>query len=189
MRENSFHTLKDEDIIRKIREEENPHWYALLYTRYQRKVSDKCYSMLKERKLAEEVAKDVLSRAFEKLASFKGNSSFSSWLYSITYNHCIDYLRTKKKLHYPKWIEQNEIPEIIDEDDDNLPEISLTMLEKALENIHPEEKALLMMRYEYNLNYKQISAALRITESAAKMRMKRAKARMLYLMKKMEKTL
>jgi RNA polymerase sigma-70 factor (ECF subfamily) len=52
--------------------------------------------------------------------------------------------------------------------------------------IHPEEKALLLMRYEYNLPFKQIGMSLRISESAAKMRIKRAKARVLYHFKNME---
>jgi RNA polymerase sigma-70 factor (ECF subfamily) len=142
--------------------------------------------MLKDKHLAEESARDVLSKSFEKLSKFKGQSTFSSWLYSITYNHCIDYMRLKKRLHYPDWNKKHDIPEIIDDSDDDFPEVSYAHLTKVLEMIHPEEKALLLMRYEYNLPFKQIGMSLRISESAAKMRIKRAKARVLYYFKNIE---
>jgi RNA polymerase sigma-70 factor (ECF subfamily) len=107
-------------------------------------VLDKCYSLLKDRNLAEEFTEDIFSKVFEKLNGFKNNSAFSSWLYSITYNHCIDYLREKKKLHYPEWNSQNEMPEIIDDNNDDTPIINYDDLLKIMEMIHPEEKALLM---------------------------------------------
>jgi RNA polymerase sigma-70 factor (ECF subfamily) len=144
-------------------------------------VHDKCYSLLKNATLAEEFANDVLSKAFEKLDSFKGKSSFSSWLFSITYNMVIDYLRKKKQLHYPNWNRENDLPEIIDESDADLQEISYDNLLQVFEKIHPEEKVLLMMKYQDLLSLKEIANALSISEDAVKMRLKRARARVVYL--------
>jgi len=53
-----------------------------------------------------------------------------------------------------------------------------------LDLVHPEEKALLIMKYQDNISLKQISESLRISEDAAKMRLKRARTRVLYLYKK-----
>ena len=176
-------TLSDEEIIHEILQNGRHHLYEELYTRYYKKVLDKSYSFLKNRQLAEEVTSDILSKAYEKLAGFKETSSFSSWLFSITYNHCIDYLRYKKKLHYPEWNQANVIPEIIDETEEDLTELNYANLMTIMEKIHPEEKAMLQMKYQDNLSIKDISNALRVSESAAKMRLKRAKARVLYLYK------
>jgi RNA polymerase sigma factor (sigma-70 family) len=175
--------LSDEIIISQIVNNGHHHLFEELYTRYFKKVMDKSYSFLKNRQLAEEAASDVLSKAYEKLSGFKSNSSFSSWLYSITYNHCIDYLRLQKKLHYPEWNQANIIPEIIDETEEDLTELNYNNLIKILELIHPEEKAMIQMKYQDNLSIKEIGNALRVSESAAKMRLKRAKARVLYLYK------
>ena len=180
MRSNHHLTLKDEEIIAKIRKENNPQLFETLYTRYYRRVMDKSYSLLKDKALAEDATRDILSKAFEKLDQYKGQSTFSSWLYSITYNHCIDFLRLKKRLHYPEWNKNHDIPEIVDDAEEEFPDISYDHLEMILEMIHPEEKTLLLMRYEHNLSFKQIGMSLRISESAAKMRIKRAKARVLY---------
>lgn len=157
--------------------------FEVLYNRYYTKVLDKCYSFVKNKQQAEELTEDIFSKVFEKLPSYKQLSSFSSWLYSITYNHCIDYLREKKKLHYPNWDRENELPEIIDDTDDIIEEINYDNLLTVLELIHPEEKALLLMKYQDELSMKQIGVALRISEDAAKMRLKRARARVLYLYK------
>jgi RNA polymerase sigma factor (sigma-70 family) len=114
------------------------------------------------------------------LPAFKQKSSFSTWLYSITYNHCIDYLREKKKLHYPNWNKEHEMGSIPDEEE-QLTDINYDNLVTVMELIHPEEKALLLMKYMDNLSLKQISESLRISENATKMRLKRAKTRLLYL--------
>lgn len=173
--------LSDADIVGKLKTGDSTKYFELLYNRYYKKVLDKCYSLVKSRNTAEELTEDVFSKVYEKIASFKQLSSFSSWLYSITYNHCIDYLREKKKLHYPNWSRENEIPEITDETEETIEDIDYEKVMKILELIHPEEKALLLMKYYDNLSIKQIGTALRISEDAAKMRLKRARTRVLYL--------
>jgi RNA polymerase sigma factor (sigma-70 family) len=173
--------LRDEEIILKIRDEGSSRPFEVLYNRYYPKVLDKCYSLVKHRSTAEELAEDIFSKVFEKLPSFKHQSSFSSWLYAITYNHCIDYLREKKKLHYPNWNSEHEMPDIIDDPEEIIGEINYDNLLVILDLIHPEEKALILMKYMDDLSMKQIGAALRISEDAAKMRLKRARTRILYL--------
>ncbi len=177
----SVFQLKDDEIIHKIRHENSSKYFEVLYNRYHSRVLDKCYSFVKNRQIAEELAEDVFSKVFEKLTSFKQLSSFSSWLYSVTYNHCIDYLREKKKLHYPNWSRENELPEIFEDTEEIVEDINYENLLAIMEIIHPEEKALLLMKYKDELSMKQIAVALRISEDAAKMRLKRARTRVLYL--------
>jgi RNA polymerase sigma-70 factor (ECF subfamily) len=181
MRYEQYKDLRDEEIIQLIVSEEQKELYALLYNRYQVKVQDKCYSLLRDRDLAEEAKQNILEKTYEKLDSFKGKSTFSSWLYSITYNYCIDYLRNKKKMSYPEWNRQQEIPEIIEQTDEEEDVIDSDKLNAIMDRIHPEEKALLMMKYHDDISISGIAKALRLTESATKMRIKRARARVLYL--------
>ena len=171
----------DEEIVLLIINSGNKELYELLYHRYFKKVRDKCFSFLKDSNLSEEFANDILTKAYEKIHGFKGNSSFSSWLYSITYNYCIDYLRAKKKLHYPEWNSSNEIPEIIDESETDFEEASYENLLTIFELIHPEEKVLLLMKYQDNLPIKSIAKTLRISDDAVKMRLKRARSRVIYM--------
>jgi len=174
----------DEEIVQLIIHSGDKELFELLYSRYFKKVRDKSFSFIKDSKLSEEFANDILTKAYEKIHGFKGNSSFSSWLYSITYNYCIDYLRVKKKLHYPEWNSSNEIPEIIDESETDFEETNYENLLVILELIHPEEKVILLMKYQDNLPIKEIAKTLRISEDAVKMRLKRARTRVIYLYNK-----
>ncbi len=184
-----YKLISDEEVVKIIVVEKNNDLFEVLYHRYYRKVLDKSYSLLKNKELAIEATQNIFSRAFEKLAGFKGNASFSSWLYSIAYNYCIDFLRLKKQLHYPEWNSQNDLPEIIDETDEDFTDLDYELLVELMELIHPEEKALIVMKYSDDLSMKQISEALRITESAAKMRLKRARARLVFLYQEKTKNL
>lgn len=181
MKEEPIDQLSDHDILMRIRKEEGNKYFRILYERYYPKVLNRCYSLVKNRSMAEELAEDVFARAFEKLSSFQERSSFASWLYALTYNRCIDYLRQKKKLHYPNWSAENEIPDIVDEQDEPELEINYSHLLVILEEIHPEEKAILLMKYQEQLSMKEIGNILRISEDAAKMRLKRARTRVKYL--------
>ncbi len=183
-----YNNLTDEDLVRLIAREGKGFLYSVLYDRFYPRVLDKCYSLLRNRDLAEEFTEDILSKAYEKLPGFRGNSSFSSWLYSITYNHCIDYLREKKRLHYPDWNRQNEIPEIVDDIDEDLTELHYSRMMKILDILHPEEKAMLLAKYQDDLSVRQIAESMRLTEGAVKMRLKRAKARLIYFYRKLYET-
>lgn len=178
------HPLKTGEIIQKIIEEGKTEYYRLLYNRYQPKVYQKCLTLLKDKTLAHEFANDILAKAFEKLTRVKKTSAFSSWLYVLATNYCIDYLRNKKKLHYPSWNKANEIPDIVDESSEMLHELNYEDLLLVMDKIHPEEKALILMKYQDDLSLKEIGKSLRITEDAAKMRLKRARTRLIYLYKK-----
>lgn len=174
----------EEKIIRGVLDGTLPNGFNILYEYYYPLVADKCHSLLHNRELAKEMARDALTKAYEKLPGFKMSSGFGSWLYTLTYNLCIDYLRQRQKLHYPEWNKEHDIPEIIDEiEEDEEQSISYDALMKILDVIHPEEKAILLMKYQDDLQIKQICTALRISESAAKMRLKRARQRVLYIFK------
>jgi RNA polymerase sigma-70 factor (ECF subfamily) len=184
MQSDRYQEKKDEELISIMLSDNDFSLFKILFNRYHGKVQSKCMIMLKDKQLSRESAQYILEKAYEKLGTFKGTASFSSWLYSITYNYCIDYLRNKNKIHYPEWNKEHEIPEIIDETDDEDSELNYQRLSTILDEIHPEEKALLLMKFNDDLSILQIANALRISESAAKMRIKRAKARVLFLYKK-----
>lgn len=70
--------------------------YATLVSRYQGYVFTLAMRHVNNRELAEELAQDVFVKAYRSLASFKGNSKFSTWLYTVTHNTCLSHLRKKE---------------------------------------------------------------------------------------------
>ncbi|MEQ8245567.1 sigma-70 family RNA polymerase sigma factor [Fulvivirga sp.] len=176
--------LDDNAVIDLIRiGGKNTRYFEIIYNRYFDRVKNKSYSIVRNRQEALDLTEEIMVKIFEKLDTYKGTAKFSTWAYSLTYNHCIDFLRVKKNLHYPKWDNDQElsiIPENIEEINE---EFDYDKLMKVLEELHTEEQVLLRMKYIDNISLKNIGLALRITESAVKMRLKRARTRLLYLYK------
>lgn len=87
--------LQDTDIIRSVLQGHKAD-YAILVERYQSFVFTLTSRYVKNREEAEEVAQDIFVKAYLSLAGFKGNSKFSTWLYSITHTSCISHLRKRR---------------------------------------------------------------------------------------------
>src|SRR5580700_8772213 len=71
--------------------------YAVLVGRYQSYVFTLAMRYVNNRETAEELAQDVFVKAYRYLADFKGNSKFSTWLYTIVNSTCLSHLRKKKE--------------------------------------------------------------------------------------------
>lgn len=168
--------LTDNEIIHLILENRQRPYFSELYSRYSTKIYSKCISLLKSEAQAQDATQDIFIKIYMNLAKFSEKSKFSTWIYSITYNYCIDYIRKKKK---DKKIFSDEIenaPDIIDDvNDSELMELEVKRLKIVLENIPEGDKAILLMKYQDDFSIKDISAALNKTESAIKMKIKRAK--------------
>lgn len=152
--------------------------FGILYDRYAEKVYHKCISFVKDVDLAQDLAHDVFLKTFLNLAKFEGKSKFSTWLYSLTYNFCIDYLRKNNKTI----VNSDEVLVNIPDDDDEKNErellsIASERLQDVLELIPADDKMILLMKYQDDLSVKEIQGALELSESAVKMRVKRAKAK------------
>ncbi len=175
--------LTDMELIRCYLERRAPDCFSELYDRYAPKVFGKCLALLKDRGEAEDATQEIFVKIFSKMGSFDQRSKFSTWLYSITYNLCIDRLRKKKKERELFSEELENKPEVVVEvDDKELMEMELDRLKVVLERIPEGDKMLLLMKYLDGMQIKEIAKILDKTESAIKMRIKRAKfkARKIY---------
>ncbi len=168
--------MADEEVISLYLKSQSPAYFSLLYRRYSGKVFSKCISLLKNEEQAQDATQEIFMKIFLNLAKFSGKSKFSTWVYSITYNFCIDYIRRKKKEKsiFSDEIENTAEP-IEDVPDRELMEMELTRLKKVLNHIPTGDKAILLMKYQDELSIKEIAAILSKSESAIKMKIKRAK--------------
>ena len=170
----------DEDIVRALQEEMDTKLFGVLYDRYVTKVFHKCLSMSRDRDLAKDLAHDIFLKAFANLSKFQFRSSFSTWLYSITYNYCLDHLRKQQRLRTQP-IDERFDPEDNREDlyEKELFSLRSERLNVVLGEIGPEDRGLLLMKYQEELSVKEIMDVMKLSESAVKMRMLRARSRTL----------
>jgi RNA polymerase sigma-70 factor, ECF subfamily len=159
----------------------NQDAFAELVYNYQDAVYNLTYRMLGERAEAEDAAQETFLRAYLHLYRYDSTRSFKTWLLSIASNHCIDRLR-KRRI---RWLSL----------DDPLPSESALALssseptpeewtlnsergqsiQRLLEELAPEYRAAVVLRYWYDYSYIEIAQTLETTESAIKSRLFRAR--------------
>jgi RNA polymerase sigma-70 factor (ECF subfamily) len=72
--------------------------FEQLIVKYQQKVFNQCYFLLNQnRSDAEDAKQDVLLNVYKNISSFKGEAKFSTWLYQVTRNHCLNILNKAEK--------------------------------------------------------------------------------------------
>ncbi|HMQ43226.1 RNA polymerase sigma factor [Mariniflexile maritimum] len=178
---NNNNRLTDEDLVKAIVSTNDTLLFETLYDRYATLVFNKCYGFAKDEDEAKDLTQDVFLKLFVKLASFKGTAKFSTWLYAFTYNHCVNYVtrNTAKKIEKQS-VDYTDIEDLSDvEDESNFLTMKVDKLQAALELIPPDDKMILLLKYQDFLSVKDIESVLGIGESAVKMRLKRAKDKLI----------
>jgi len=168
--------VSDEELVQLYLESQNVAYFNVIYKRYSGKIFGKCLSILKSESEAQDAAQDVMMKILMNMSKFSGRSRFSTWIYSITYNYCIDYIRRKKKdpsVYVDDFIENLDREE--DVEDRFLLEMNVKRLKVILEKIPSGDKTILLMKYQDEMSIKEISEILDKSESAIKMKIKRAK--------------
>lgn len=176
--------LSDRELVAAILAGERDHLNEL-YNRYCDRVYHKCLSMVKQESLAQDMTHDVFIKVFSNLNKYRGKADLSFWIYAITYNHCISYLRQAKRLRFAPIDETNEPEDPAAEalSAKLLQELRISQLEQLLRQLDPEEEILLMMKYREGMGIRQIASILQLGESAVKMRLKRTRGRLGELLK------
>jgi RNA polymerase sigma-70 factor (ECF subfamily) len=167
----------DNELITRFLEDQNPEHFTQLYRRYGGKVFAKCISMLNDEALARDAVQDIFIKVFLNLSRFNEKSSFSTWLYSITYNFCIDLIRRKKKIPV---LLADDVSRIGDEPMPEIPdsvllEMKHERLERVLKDLPEGDRIILLMKYMDDMSIKDIAEFFQKTESAIKMQIMRAK--------------
>jgi RNA polymerase sigma-70 factor (ECF subfamily) len=152
--------------------------FTRLVERYQQPVFNLCYRMLGTPMAAEDAAQETFMRAYIHLLSYDAGRSFSSWLLSIASHYCIDQLR-RRHFHLISWEDLPPWSWVTD----SAPEPEEVTLNREterevralLDRLPPDYKAVVVLRYWYDLSYEEIARVLDTTVPAIKSRLFRAR--------------
>jgi len=137
--------------------------------------------MLSNSTEAEEAAQDIFVKAYHALRKFKGNSTFSTWLYRITANHCLDLLRKRNRRKTVSW------EALVEQEGDHIMRLLSTsqtaethlenreLADKILSTLSPDYRAILTLREVDGLDYQEIAESLGCSLDAVKGRLARAR--------------
>ncbi len=182
--------MPDLELIRNFLKSQANPCFNYIYERYAAKVYSKCIALLKDEAMAKDATQEIFMKIFLNLSKFGERAKFSTWLYSITYNYCIDFLRKKNRTGNIFSDEMEKASDVQDEVSDKvLLEMKVDQLRKVLEMIPPDDKYVLLMKYQEDLSIKEIAEVLDKSESAIKMKIKRAKTKAQNALREVETSL
>jgi RNA polymerase sigma-70 factor (ECF subfamily) len=177
----------DEEIINRVLKGDQAA-YALILERYQNYVFTLVLRFTENREDAEEIAQDVFVKAYRSLADFRGDSKFSTWLFTITRTTCLSFLR-KKKLDTLSL--DNERTGIQVENRESGFNANLVeqkskhaMLNQAIAMLSPDDAQVLNLFYKGDQTLEEIGKIMRLDPNTVKVKLHRARQR---LKDKMEK--
>ena len=155
--------------------------FSHLINKYKDMVFTLVIKIVKSQEDAEEVAQDSFIKAYQKLDSFKGQSKFSTWLYTIAYRNALTKVRKKK-------LETTDIDSyVIDnhKDDHEFPQIEAIKnneqekyVKQAIENLGETDALLITLFYLNDNSIEEIQEITEMTQSNVKVRLFRARKRL-----------
>ncbi len=151
--------------------------FGALYERYHSSMVALAYSMLADRDLAEDAAQDVFAIACRDIGSLKSKESFAAWLAGICRNVSRQMLRANKAK--PVALGDNPAAQKRDDMEDRREAIR-----RAVWQLRPNERELIVLRYYDNLPYEQIAQVLDISIQAVNGRLVRAKRKIAKYLKR-----
>ena len=179
-------TLNDQHYIDKIIHGET-NAFAVLVDRYKDMIFTLAVKMLKNREEAEEVAQDTFIKIYNSLSKFKGDSKFSTWIYKIAYNTCLDRLKKNKK-------EENNISidefsaHLIKTMDNALSALEEKERKQTIQNclnlLPSDDSFLLTLFYFEDQNLEEISKVMSITANHVKVKLFRSRQKLAVILKK-----
>ncbi|MFW6022320.1 MAG: RNA polymerase sigma factor [Halanaerobiaceae bacterium] len=176
-------TVSDNELINKFNNGDKDAFEELV-NRYQHKVYNTTYRMLGNHEDAMDMAQETFLRVYKSLKKFKKNSSFSTWLFTITGNICRDKLRKRQReIKTYSLADDENSTKIIPENNDNknIPEkvsISQEISEEIQEKVDLlpyEQKIVFVLREFEDFSYKEIADILDISIGTVKSRLSRAR--------------
>jgi RNA polymerase sigma-70 factor (ECF subfamily) len=139
-----------------------------LVERHRRQVYQVCYRFVNNHEDASDLAQDAFLRAYRALHTFKGNSAFSTWLYRVAVNVCLNRVSEKRAATEP--IDQREHQDVRGELPDRgvLRQEQAATVRAAIARLPKKQRATMILRVYHELPHEQIAAILGSSVGAVK---------------------
>jgi len=160
----------------------DPAAFSRLVEAYQKPVYNLAYRLLGNSVEAEDAAQETFIRAYTKLETYDPSRKFSSWMLSIASHYCIDMLRRRRA----NLLSIEELPPMIDLSLPRSAQPEQVVMEgqvaddvqRLLNTLPPSYRTPVILRYWYDMSYKEFAVAMEVTESTIKTRLHRARAKL-----------
>ena len=165
----------DENLV-KLAQNGDKEAYQILMERYQRRIFNLCYGMVRNSEDAADLTQDAFIKGFRNIGRFRGNAKFYTWMYRIAKNACIDFIRKQKRRQTVDFDDAIRREEPVDGDEILLPSpLGINpakvagrkeLLEKitdALGTLSDAHREILILREIDGLSYQEIAETIDIS--------------------------
>ena len=177
--------LHDYNLVRRAVEDGDQRAYAELMTRYRDSVYFMLLKMVNNRDDAEDLTIEAFGKAFRNIKQYTPDYAFSTWLFKIATNNCIDFIRRKKKqtLSIDSGFDNGDGNEVTIDIRAEAPDPEENMIKKqkgvamreVVDRLKPRYKNLIELRYYKELSYEEIAAELDLPLGTVKAQLFRAR--------------
>ncbi|HVS98314.1 MAG TPA: sigma-70 family RNA polymerase sigma factor [Puia sp.] len=173
--------LTDTEIIKKVLQGEQAV-YAQLVHRYQQYVFTLAFRFTDNREDAEEIGQDVFVKAYRSLADFRGDSKFSTWLFTIVRTSCITFLR-KKRLETTSIDNERTLVQLENRESgfnaNTVEQKSRhAMVNQAIRMLSPDDAQLITLFYKGEQSLEEIGKIMGYDPNTIKVKLHRARHRL-----------
>ncbi|MEZ4803801.1 MAG: sigma-70 family RNA polymerase sigma factor [Gelidibacter sp.] len=183
---NNQMTTNDDYIINQIKIGDTKA-FAVLVERYKDLVFTLAIRMLKHREEAEEVAQDTFVKVFRSLHKFKGESKFSTWIYKVAYNTCLDRIKRNKRQMCEVAIDEfteHEVKSIDNALDKLEKHEQQEAIQECLHLLPSEDSFLLTLYYFEDLSLEEISKIVDMEANTVKVKLFRCRKKLASILKR-----
>ena len=178
-------TINDQVYINKILNG-NTNAFTVLVYRYKDLVFTLALRMVKNREEAEEVSQDTFIKVYNSLNRFKGDYKFSTWIYRVAYNTCLDWLKKNKRQEYTVAIYEYTEHQVktLENALDALEEQEKQLaIKKCLEMLPSEDSFILTLYYFEELSLDEISKITGLKPNNVKVKLFRSRKKLATILK------
>jgi RNA polymerase sigma factor (sigma-70 family) len=156
----------------------NKQAYAHIINKYKNPLYATILRMTRNPEDAQDLVQEALIKVYHQLNKYDGKGPFSSWLYRVAINHCMDEFRTKRYKMKQVQMDEDRVlnhnhPEVI-----FLKKEKNRQLEKLLQTLPEDERMIVLLRYVNELSYSEISGIVGLPLSDVRNKLHRAKKKM-----------
>ena len=173
-------------IIRRVQHGDTEA-FSLLVSAYEKTVFNVAFQMTGNREDAQDIAQEAFFKAYTSLPSFRGDSKFSSWLYRIVSNLCLDFKRRQGRRPSASLTVEDDEGENVQldiADESQSPEALLERkltrdaVRRGLQELPDEQRQILLLREIQGLSYEEIGEAMGLEPGTVKSRIFRARKKL-----------
>jgi RNA polymerase sigma-70 factor (ECF subfamily) len=174
-------TPTDMDLVRSVLQGQQQQ-FAVLVQRYQGMVFSLAFRMVGSREDAEELAQSAFVKAYQHLAGFRGDSKFSTWLYTITSSVCLSFLRKRKLDTYS--LDQERVFSAAEAQAGDYSANQVEgksrkqLLQQAMARLSPDDARLISLFYQAEQSLEEIGQIMDLSANTAKVKLHRARQRL-----------